>query len=99
MIEPDVLLPIQFSVLRQKPLRSEQRLLLAVLDDGIKCFQTYIFARRPRERLLFQEAETWIESTDDKWPFAFESICAALNFDANSLRKALRRWKGTQRLH
>ena len=38
----------------------EERLMLAVLQDAVDCFQTYILPKTERERKLFQEAEDWI---------------------------------------
>jgi len=98
MFEPDVLLPAQFSALRSKPLRGEplrgeQRLLIALLGDAIDCFQSYHGSQRPREQQLFRDAETWIESTDTEWVFAFENVCDVLGIHAGQLREALRRWK------
>ena len=55
MFEPDVLLPEQFRALQGKVLSAEQRLLFAILEDAIHCFQTYACAIRPRERRIFRE--------------------------------------------
>jgi hypothetical protein len=93
MFEPDVLLPAQFSALRSKPLRGEQRLLIALLGDAIDCFRSYHGSQRPREQQLFRDAEEWIESTDTEWVFAFENVCDALGLHAGHLREALRRWQ------
>jgi len=37
----------------------EERLMLAVLQDAVKCFQEKILLQCPREEKLFQEAEDW----------------------------------------
>jgi hypothetical protein len=97
MFEPDTLLPEQFfSLLGRKPLQGEKRLLLAMLEDAVHCFQTYLLARKPHERRLFQEAEEWIDSKDSQWFFSFENICEILGIHPGRMRDALQRWKVEQ---
>lgn len=99
MFEPDTLLPEQyFSLLGRKPLQGEKRLLLAMLEDAVHCFQTYLLAKKPHERRLFQEAEEWIESTDALWFFSFENICDVIGINPSRMREALRAWKEEQTL-
>jgi hypothetical protein len=97
MFEPDTLLPEQFfTLLGRRPLQGEKRLLLAMLEDAVHCFQTYLLARKPHERRLFQEAEEWIESRDAQWYFSFENICDILGIHPGRLRDALKQWKVDQ---
>ncbi len=99
MFEPDTLLPEQFfSILGRKPLQGEKRLLLAMLEDAVHCFQTYLLARKPHERRLFQEAQEWIESTDTRWFFSFENICDILGIHPGRMREALLEWREQQML-
>ena len=35
--------------------------MLAVLDDAIACFQQHAFARDRKGKILFQEAEHWVQ--------------------------------------
>ena len=99
MFEPDTLLPEQFfSILGRKPLQGEKRLLLAMLEDAVHCFQTYLLARKPHERRLFQEAQEWIESTDTHWFFSFENICDILGIHPGRMREALQEWREKQLL-
>ena len=99
MFEPDTLLPEQFfSLLGRKPPQGEKRLLLAMLEDAVHCFQTYLLARKPHERRLFQEAEEWIDSGDSQWFFSFENICEILGIHPGGLRDALKQWKVEQTL-
>jgi hypothetical protein len=99
MFEPDTLLPEQFfTLMGRKPLQGEKRLLLAMLEDAVHCFQTYLMARKPHERRLFQEAEEWIDSTDAHWYFSFENICEILGIHPGRLRTALKQWKEQQLL-
>jgi hypothetical protein len=94
LLEPDVVLPAQyFRVLRGRAsYGGERRLIIAVLEDAINCFQKNLFATDNRGRRLFQEAEEWLMSVDRELPFAFENICEFLSLDAGYIRKGLRRW-------
>jgi len=97
MFEPDTLLPEQFfTLMGRRPLQGEKRLLLAMLEDAVHCFQTYLMARKPHERRLFQEAEEWIDSTDAQWYFSFENISDILGIHPGRLRTALQQWKEQQ---
>jgi hypothetical protein len=97
MFEPDTLLPEQFfTLLGRKPIQGEKRLLLAMLEDAVHCFQTYVLAKKPHERRLFQEAEEWIDSTDTLWFFSFENICDILSIHPGRMRNALQKWKADQ---
>ena len=97
MFEPDTLLPEQFfTLLERKPPQGEKRLLLAMLEDAVHCFQMHLLARKPHERRLFQEAEEWIDSQDSQWFFSFDNICEVLSIHPGRLREALKRWKEDQ---
>jgi hypothetical protein len=63
----------------------ERRLIAAVLEDAIDCFQRHRSATRPRLRRLFDDAEAWILSMEQQ-PFSFIYICHVLGFDADWLR-------------
>lgn len=80
----------------------EYRLLVAVLEDAVTCYQRYAQPRTKRERVLFSEAAEWIMNSDlqdrrvevSTYPaFSFEQICAALDLDADYIRAGLRRWR------
>lgn len=95
LIEPEILLPSQFydRFNGHSILEGERRLMLAVLEDAVSCFQKYAGATRPRSRRLFQEAEEWFFEEETAWPFSFESICAVLSINPEYFRKSLQRWK------
>lgn len=96
MFEPNVLLPEQFYGRRPNIEQDPgKRLMLAILKDGVECFQKYIFAQNKQDRELFLDAETWIFEDSD-WFFSFSNICEALDFDPQYLREGLRRWKEQQ---
>jgi hypothetical protein len=94
LLEPDVMLPAQFfRALRGREAHGgERRLIIAVLEDAINCFQKNLFARDNRSRRLFYDAENWVMSLDRDSPFAFENICEFLSLDAGYIRQGLCRW-------
>jgi len=75
--------------------QAERDLMLAVLEDGIACFQGYFFKpSRTNEKLLL-ETEEWINSNDDG-VFSFINVCETLGLDTEALRKGLQRWRAKQ---
>ena len=99
LFQPDTLLAEDyFSNFRRKiPLEPERSLLLAVLEDGVRCFQENLFAISGKRRTLFDEAREWIFSDDDSWFCSFVSICTLMNFDPDYLRRGLRHWEAEAR--
>jgi len=94
LFQPDSLLSTHyFETLRRKTiLEPEKRLMLAILEDAIHCFQDNLFARNVRGRRLFEEAEEWIVEADGDRVFSFENICEALGFNPAYVRQGLLRW-------
>jgi hypothetical protein len=70
-------------------LEPETKLMLAVLEDAIACFQKYAFTRDRKGKVLFQEAEYWVQDTNSDWPFSFANVCETLGFDPDHLRQGL----------
>ena len=93
--QPDTILPLQyFETLRRKShLEGEKKLMLAVLEDAISCFQKYCSARDRRRKQLFHEAEEWIMEEKDEQPFSFNTICEVLEISPDYLRRGLLRRK------
>jgi hypothetical protein len=71
----------------------EEKLMLAVLEEAVKCFQDYILSTRPREKRLFQEAEEWLLEKDSESFFSFENICETLQLHPDYIRQGLLVWK------
>ena len=94
LLDPDVVLPAQFfRALRGREAHGgERRLIIAVLEDAIYCFQKNLFATDNRGRRLFRDAESWVMSPDRNLPFAFENICEFLSLDAEYIRQGLLHW-------
>lgn len=68
------------------PQSGVKRLMLAVLEDGIRCY----FSPVPRIRA---EAEHWIES-GRRSAFSFEVVCDMFGLEPDAAREALRRLRG-----
>lgn len=98
LLQPDTLLPSQyFAILKRKGAHEpERRLVVAVLEDAVECFQKHIHARDPKARQLFADAEEWICSQDRSWPFSFENVCDLLQINPEYLRRGLIAWRDNQ---
>jgi hypothetical protein len=98
LFQPDTLLPEQYleTFRRKLHLEPEKKLMLAVLEDAIACFQKYVFARDGKGRMLFQEAEDWVLDTNSDWLFSFSNVCETLGFNPEYLRQGLAQWKAAK---
>jgi len=67
--------------------------MLAILEDGINCFQENLRAQDVRRSRLFQDAEAWIVELDGDWVFSFENVCEALDINPAYVRQGLLRWR------
>jgi hypothetical protein len=77
--------------------RGEEKLMVAVLEDAIKCFQKYALGHDHWEKRLFQEVEDWILKKNSEWLYSFGNICETLQLNADYIRKGLRVWKEAKR--
>ncbi|MET0500359.1 MAG: hypothetical protein ABW172_02425 [Candidatus Binatia bacterium] len=95
LFQPDTLLPDQYleTFRRKLHLEPEKKLMLAVLEDAIACFQKYVFTRDGKGKLLFQEAEDWVQEKNGDWLFSFANVCETLGFNPDYLRQGLTHWK------
>src|SRR5262249_52443848 len=71
-------------------LEPEKRLMLAVLQNALFCFQRYFCARDGRHRKSFWEAWQWFNEEGSDSIFAFENICEVLGLDASYVRRGLK---------
>ena len=95
ILGPDVILPQQFfeGPRGDSDFSPEKALMLAILEDAIRCFQEYFRTTRARPRMLSRQAERWIRTRDWNWPFSFNNVCDALGIDPDCMRDALLRMK------
>jgi len=99
LMTPDTLTPGQYyDGLRADDAyaRPIKRLMLAVLEDAMRCYQTYARSRNRAQRRLFVEAEAWLMDRGADGAFAFETVCEALGIEPSCLRDGLRRWRVQQ---
>jgi hypothetical protein len=94
LFQPDTLIPDQyFETFRGKRSEPEKKLMLAVLEDAVQCFQDNIFASNGRKKKLFEEAEEWILEKGSTWIFSFENVCEVLELNPEYVREGLLRWQ------
>lgn len=91
LFQPDLILSAQyFDNLRKKTLlEPEQRLMLAILEDGVNCYRENLHARGGRGKRAFDEAAAWIGRIDFDWIFSFENVCDALGIKPDYVRRGL----------
>ena len=92
-LQPDTILPSQFYGSRRDNAETEplRRLMSAVLEDAINCFQRNAAApgnglRRRREYI---EARQWLFGKEGSGPFSFENVCSVLGIHPGNLRRKL----------
>lgn len=100
-LQMECILPEQFFGRARSHESGERRLLAAVLDDAIACFQRFLFPAGQRQRRLYQEAEQWImertRASADACPnFSFDRVCDVLGLDADGVRDRLMLWRDAQ---
>jgi hypothetical protein len=96
MMIPDALTPQQFYDGRRADsavILPIKRLMLAVLEDAMRCYQGYFNARTATHRRLFAEAEAWVWDRKADGPFAFDTICETLGINTECMRNSLREWR------
>jgi hypothetical protein len=95
LFQPDTLLGEDYAAnfRRKIPLEPERILLLAILEDGVRCYQENLLVSGGKRRALFEEAKEWLFSDDASWFCSFVSICTLLNLEPNYLRRGLRQWE------
>jgi hypothetical protein len=96
LFQPDTVAPAEYlKIYERKPgLEPETKLMLAVLEDAIGCFQNFVCATDNRQKKWFLEAEEWFNEEESEWIFSFENICDVLRLDPQYLRQGLISWKG-----
>ncbi len=74
-------------------LEPERRLMLAVLEDAIFCFQRYLHGKEDKEKKLHEDAVSWIFDQSDIRTFSFENICDVCGLNPDYLRMGLLNWR------
>jgi len=88
-IDAGILMPAQYAdlVRRNHTLEGELKLLMAVLEDAIRCYLRNIDAKDSERRREFIEVKNWFESTvaGPAGIFSFENLCEALGIESSRL--------------
>jgi hypothetical protein len=95
IFQTDTLLSKQYfdTFRRNSYLEPEKRLMLAILEDAISCYQDNYISRTGKKKRFFDEVREWIVSADGDWVFSFEHVCDALGLNAAYIRRGLLQWK------
>ncbi len=81
MFQPDTPMPDLYleTVTSTTHIEGEKRLMVAVLEDAISCYQDYFFTRDRRAWNLFYEATEWIFSrNDNEGVLSFHNVCETI---------------------
>jgi hypothetical protein len=91
-----LLLPMQYAdlVRRNHVIEGELKLLLAVLEDAIRCYLRNVHAKDGEHRRDFVEVRNWFEGGgrhNARRPdiFSFDNLCAALGIEPRCLLERL----------
>jgi hypothetical protein len=77
-------------VYRSKPGREpEMMLMMAVLEDAIRCFIKYCSATNRGGKRRFKETKDWFFDSKDDRLFSFESLCGTFALDPGYIRRGL----------
>jgi len=79
-------------VRRRTLLDGEQRLLWAILEDGIKTYLTNKGCATRSQRAKFAKARSWFEPSqaEPQGPFSYETVCDSLSIGSGRLLKGLK---------
>jgi hypothetical protein len=100
ILSEHIILPSQFYAGRgyridaTEPIR---RLMVAMLRDALACIATRPRVRGSAARKSADEALAWIEDTNDREIFSFNSVCDSLEINPDALRKSLHEWQRSGR--
>jgi hypothetical protein len=91
--EPMVVLPAQMSrgMRWDGDTSGPRALMLAVLEDAVRCIERGRRRGHFHARRLAVEANAWMRSDQRGWPFSFVNICEVLGFDADAVRALVAR--------
>jgi hypothetical protein len=96
---PDSILPVQYFARSQRRLSAggEGRLMVAVLEDAIRCYLENMNQTTHTALLEFYEVNEWFCARNSRDLFAFETICDVLGIDAGSMRRGLQALRAAQK--
>jgi hypothetical protein len=98
LFAPEVLTPEQYYDERRddSAIYPVKRLMMAVLEDALRCFQNNATAKGGARQRLFDEAHEWLCGENCDGPFSFETVCETLGIVPQYLRNGLLQWRQEQ---
>ena len=78
IFESDAVLASQFFTPRTALPDPERALMVAVLEDAVRCFLNHYGAADRKQRILYEEARAWVLSAERTGFCAFENVCDVL---------------------
>jgi hypothetical protein len=97
---PDLLTPTQYFDSKRRDSGDDplKRLMMAVLQDAIRCYQDGEKSRSALKRKKFVEVKDWIFDECSQGPFSFAVVCEVLDLVPEYLRLGLARWQNGGKL-
>lgn len=89
VFEPDAVLASQFFTPGTDLPEPERLLMVAVLEDAVRCLLNFHGATEVKKVALYREAHAWLMSTERTGLYAFENICDVLGIEAGYFRRQL----------
>jgi hypothetical protein len=98
LFAPSILTPDQFYDERRddSALRPIKRLMLAILEDALRCMHKHAGSKNGARRRMYREAEQWLCGSGGNAIFSFTVVCETLGIEPDYLRSGLRRWRETE---
>ena len=97
---PDLLTPTQYFDSKRRDSGDDplKRLMMAVLQDAIRCYQDGEKSGSALKRKQFIEVKDWIFDECSRGPFSFVVVCEVLGLVPEYLRFGLARWQNHGKL-
>ncbi len=98
LFAPSILTPEQYYDERRDDsvMRPIKRLMLAILEDALRCLHKYADAKNGARRRMFREAEQWLCGESGSALFSFTIVCETLGIEPEYMRSGLREWRETE---
>ena len=98
LFAPSILTPEQYYDERRddSALRPIKRLMLAILEDALRCMHKHAGAKNGGRRRMYREAEQWLCGESGNAIFSFTVVCETLGIEPEYLRSGLRHWRETE---
>jgi hypothetical protein len=98
LFTPEILTPEQYYDERRddSAIYPVKRLMMAVLEDALRCFQNNATATSGPRLKLFEEAHEWLCTDNCDGPFSFRTVCETLGIEPQFLRNGLLQWREEQ---